>query len=1303
MTDQQPKEPTDPPWPADAPRLRRLKRAIRRRGSKQQRQARRERYEAALAESIDTYQQRREGVPEVGFEGDLPVLARRDEIAEAVAEHRVLVVCGETGSGKSTQLPKICLAAGRGVNGFIGHTQPRRIAARSVASRIADELHSSLGEHVGYKVRFQDETSPTTYIKLMTDGVLLAEAQSDRDFERYDTLIIDEAHERSLNIDLLLGLLRRVIDKRPDFRLIITSATIDAERFAKFFEIDDTPAPIIEVSGRSYPVEVRYQAGEGSSDGDPRGVHRQVGDAVYDLVTEGLSNTLVFLPTERDIRETAKLLRGRLVDQQVEIVPLYARLSSKEQQRVFQRSKQRRVVLATNVAESSLTVPGIFSVVDTGTARIARFAAKSRLQRLPIEAISQASANQRAGRCGRLGPGVCVRLYSEDDHNGRTPYTVPEIRRTNLAGAMLRLLTLRLGDLESMPLLDRPRPDALREAKRTLRELQAIDEQGSVSELGERIGRMPVDPRVGRMILAGDEEGCLAEVLIIAAALETQDPRERPVEKQEAADNCHKRFADHRSDFLGYLKLWDHLRQMRSDLSGSRFRKECVKQFLSIPKVLEWEDVHRQLLAMVKQQGLKVRQRNDSYAAVHRALLTGLLSGVALHRDESGYQCTSGEGFQLWPGSALRGTKPKWVVASEVVETSGRYLRGVARVRPEWLPQLADHLANRSYHQTRWSRKQQTVLALEKLTLFELPLSGSKIVPYGPINPAAAREVFLQEGLVDEGLRGDWGFLPHNRQAIEDRRQLEAMLRRSLSQTAGNDLLDFYNERVPADVFDTQSFRRWLRKTGDSAGECLKLPTRDESEGKKTDYNPADFPSHLKTAAGELPLRYENAPGAMNDGVTLVVPMDLAPTLDPDQIDWATPGLLRDRIIGLIRLLPKPLRTRLVPAPDVADAICEGLVFGEGSFRATLAEALSRRAGVPIEGSKLGLDGLPDPLRINLRVEDEAGECVVESRDFETVWQQTSPAAEHEQPRQERSRFIDDDQWTGQPQEKWAFDELPEHVEVQRGAHRFRAYPGLLDTGKAVRQALFADQDDAESSIADAVRRLFSLERRDALIEQVQWLPGVEDALAGLARFDPHRDLKREVSELLAFRALADVPVPPRDREAFQRLVDRGRESIAAAAQETAKPLKSLLGSWLEAKQQLANRGGQSEHTAVAEVREQIAALTPPGFLTATPWAQLQHFPRYFRATIQRLKRLAEGGGGQDTRMRDQVLPYADLLADLLASESGDILPQEVQRFRWMIEEYRVSIFAQKLGTAGKVSPKKLDAQLARCRRATRT
>ncbi|MEM9185325.1 MAG: ATP-dependent RNA helicase HrpA, partial [Planctomycetota bacterium] len=1214
--------------------------------------------------------------------------------------HPVVVVCGETGSGKSTQLPKLCLAAGRGIDGFIGHTQPRRIAARSVATRIAEELGSPLGKAVGYKVRFRDETSAATYVKLMTDGILLAEAQSDPLFERYDTIIIDEAHERSLNIDLLLGLLRRTVERRPGFRLVITSATIDADRFSRFYNIGGAPSPVIEVSGRGHPVDVRYQPPD-RPDGAPPGgddTPRRVAIALDGLLAERLSDVLVFLPTERDIRETTRLLRGRFAARGVEVTPLYARLSAKEQQRVFKPSGKPRVVLATNVAESSLTVPGIRSVVDTGTARIARYAARSRVQRLPIEAISQASADQRAGRCGRLGPGVCVRLYSEDDYESRAPYTAPEVRRTNLAGVVLRLLALRQGDLEALPLLDRPRPEALREARRTLRELQAIDDEGKLTPLGESVGKMPVDPRVGRMIVAADAEGCLAEVLVIAAALETQDPRERPAEKQEAAEASHQRFADARSDFLSYLKLWDHLRLMRGDLSGNQFRRACTRQFLSVPKVLEWEDVHRQLLAMVGQHGLKVGPRRDGYGAIHRSLLAGLLSSIALRRGDDGYQSPSGEGFRMWPGSGLRGTQPKWVVAAETVETSQRFLRTAARVRPEWLPRLASHLIKKDYAGAHWSYKQQTVLADERQKLFDLTLPGRRAIPYGPINPGAARVVFLREALVDEGLRGGWDFFEHNRNAVEALRKIDAKLRRDVPLVDDNTLFEFYNERVPGDVYDARGFRRWYRR--ESGGQDDPLRLHDEAlAAPPPELDAQAFPDALDLGTGELPLRYRHGrgtgvSGGEAEGVTLVVPLELVPTLDAARLDWAVPGLLRDRVIGLIRQLPKPLRTRLVPAPDVADRVCSELDFGAGNFRETIAGRLSHHAQTEIATADLRLDALPAHLGINVRVENAHGGVVAESRSLASLREALGldPAP--------RSRFIDHPVWRTPPSTDWSFDPLPKAFEVSHASGRFLAYPGLIDEGDGVAPRLFVDQSEAEASTRRGVRRLFLLRYADELLTHVDWLPEIGRVLDDLRRWERLRDYRYEVAELLAFRVVDPIPATPRDADAFEELAAACKPRVPIAIQEITKPVLGSLGTLAEARGWLASTPLGPESDVAIDIREQLAALTAPGFLIDTPPGRLPHFPRYLRAVAARLRRIAEGGQSQDRKMHARVAPHAHRLAELDASESGDVVPEERERLRWMIEEYRVSVFAQQLGAAERVSDKRLEEQWRRCRRA---
>ncbi|MEM9657179.1 MAG: DUF3418 domain-containing protein, partial [Planctomycetota bacterium] len=830
------------------------------------------------------------------------------------------------------------------------------------------------------------------------------------------------------------------------------------------------------------------------------------------------------------------------------------------------------------------------------------------------------------------------------------------------------------------------------EAKKTLFELRAVDEQGAITPLGERIGRMPVDPRVGRMIVAADEERCLAEVFIIAAAIETQDPRERPVERQDAAEESHKRFVDSRSDFLGYLNLWDHLRQMRSGLSGSRFRKECVKQFLSVPKVLEWEDVHRQLLAMVRNLGMKIAPRGDKYGALHRALLTGLLSGVALRRGEEGYQSASGEGFELWPGSALKGAKPKWVVAAETVETSKRYLRGVARIRPEWLPRLAEHLAAKRHHDPHWSRKQQTVLAHEKLSLFDLPLPGRKTIPYGPVNPAASRGVFLQEALVEEGLQGNWDFLLHNREAIERLRRLDAKLRLANPLVDGRTLYEFYNEHVPEKIFDLRTFRRWYRRTSSDNDRLLHLDV-ESFEQAAPQLDEKAFPDRLQTNSGELPIKYAHQRGAAADGMTLIVPIDLAATLDARSIDWAVRGLLRQRVVALIRLLPKPLRTKLVPAPDVASRVCERISFGEGEFAATVAEALTQQAGAEISASDLRVIDMPDHLRMNLQVEDHEGDCVIESRDLSEVRKRLGLG---EQP---RSRFVPDDQWNRPPAAAWTFGDLPPTVTVVRGVHRLQAYPSLLDTRDAVEPRLFADREDAEVSLRLAVQRLFFIAAGADLVTQVEWLPEWDKLAAGLKRFDRRRDFTREVAELLAERALAESPTMPRTAEAFESVQASARERIAWAAQDITKPVLRLFRALLEAHESMPRPTFGSDDPAVADIHEQIAALTPPAFLIEMPWSRIQHYPRYFRAISERLRRISEGGAAQDRKMHRRVQLHVERLHELMDSASGSIARTEVETYRWMIEEYRVSVFAQRLGTVEKVSDKRLEQQWSCCRR----
>jgi ATP-dependent helicase HrpA len=859
----------------------------------------RKRLEEELRQSIARREFRARGVPPITFDADLPITARREDIAAAIREHQVVIVCGETGSGKSTQLPKICLEMGRGIAGLIGHTQPRRIAARSVAARIAEELGSPLGRAVGYKVRFSEAIGPQSYIKLMTDGILLAETQSDPNFEQYDTIILDEAHERSLNVDFLIGYLKRLLPRRPDLRVIITSATIDAARFAEHFaegsrhtpcavgpklaasesEADGTrrvPAtlgcPIVEVSGRTYPVEVFWRPMEADEEGNEPDLQDAVRAAVDEVARIDRGDILIFMPTERDIHETAKTLRGRPLpgdgrSDDTEILPLYARLSIQEQQRVFQPGPKRRVVIATNVAESSLTVPRIRFVIDPGTARISRYSPRTKTQRLPIEAVSRASADQRKGRCGRVGPGICLRLFGEADYLARDDYTMPEIQRTNLAAVILQMKTLRLGELEDFPLIDPPKPEAVKDGYRTLFEIGAIDEQQELTEIGRRLGRLPVDPRIGRMILAGIDEGCLPEVLVIAAALEVQDPRERPLEKQEAADNAHARFADEQSDFLGYLKLWDFYHGLKETLSRNQLQRACRQNFLSVTRMREWLDVHRELLEVVRDEGVRGAdcqsakhaadwQSAPRYDAIHRAILAGLLSSIAQRGETHEYTVAGGGKANLWPGSGMFRSKAKWIVAAEQVETTRRYLRCCGRIDPLWIEPLAEHLIKRTYSDPHWESKWASAVALERLTLFGLVIVAGRPIRYGPIDADISRQLLIEHGLVQGDLWPKPAFLAENEALLEEVERLQAKMRNRDLAIDNGEQFAFYDARLPADVYDGAQLNRWLKAGGerpigdDDAGRSA--PRRRRGEGRGLSRRVAHL--ELGACAG-LPLR----------------------------------------------------------------------------------------------------------------------------------------------------------------------------------------------------------------------------------------------------------------------------------------------------------------------------------------------------------------------------------------------------------------------------------------------------------------
>ncbi|MGO9109203.1 MAG: ATP-dependent RNA helicase HrpA [Thermoguttaceae bacterium] len=1303
-------------------------------------------------------------VPRLTFDPDLPISARRADIAAAIRDHQTVIVCGETGSGKSTQLPKICLEMGRGIAGLIGHTQPRRIAARSVAARIAEEIGSPLGRDVGYKVRFSESIGPQSYIKLMTDGILLAETQSDPNFDHYDTIILDEAHERSLNVDFLIGYLKRLLPKRPDLRLIITSATIDAARFAEHFSTAAGPAPVVEVSGRTYPVEVFWRPMEPDEDGIEPDLQDAVRAAVEEVARIDRGDVLIFMPTERDIHETAKTLRspplpGDATGQETEILPLYARLSIQEQQRVFQPGPKRRVVIATNVAESSLTVPRIRFVIDPGTARISRYSPRSKTQRLPIEAVAQASADQRKGRCGRVGPGICLRLFSEEDFLGRDRFTMPEIQRTNLAAVILQMKALRLGELDDFPLIDPPKPEAVRDGYRTLFELGAIDDQQELTEIGRRLSRLPVDPRIGRMILAAIEEGCLHEMLIIAAALEVQDPRERPLEKQEAADKAHAQFVDEHSDFLGYVKIWDFYHKLKDTLSRNQLQKACRQNFLSFMRLREWLDVHRELLELVeeaggsgqaagrrgqpaagREQGGDRRKRTDSgnrplptlhpkYDSIHRAILAGLLSSIAMRGEGHDYNVAGGGKANLWPGSGMFRSKAKWIVAAEQVETTRRYLRCCGRIDPRWIEPLAEHLIKRTYTDLHWESKWASAVALERLTLFGLVIVAGRPVRYGPIDADASRQLLIENGLVQGDLEPKPALLVHNEELLDEVQRLQAKLRQHNIVISEWERFAFYDQRLPAEIYDGVQLARWLRESPENARQITMSKADLLRQG--SDVAEDAFPDQLAAGSWELPLDYTFEPGQQHDGVTVTVPLEALNQVEREPLAWLVPGLLEEKVLAMIRSLPKALRTRFVPAPEAAKRAMAELRHGEGNLRAQVARALSHIGGVEVSAKDFDDERLPPELQMNVRVTDAEGQTLAAGRDLDALRRQLGAEAA------EAFTAIDDPRWNRDGLTTWDLDELPAEIDVSRGRLAMKAYPALVDGETCVGLRLVDSPQRAAHETRFALRRLFLLAAGREVKTQVDWLPGMDKAQPAAALI-PGFDLRQQLAELLAAGAWPDDVELPRTKTEFEAALSTARQRIGLAVQD----LAGVIGPWFEAYREArtaldaasgtsagATKGAMTKVTPVAwgkltlpatsplspaapgrmgevqgvrakwqyaidDVRGQLARLAGPKCLSTTPRTWLRHCPRYFRAIRLRLEALMSGGMAKDRERYEEFLPRWQGFLDWIAQHGPQCeADPELIHYRWMLEEYRVSLFAQKLGTSIPVSPKRLEQQ----------
>ena len=1256
-----------------------------------------DRLERDATRSGERFDARKAVVPKVKYPPELPVTERRDELADAIREHQVVVVCGETGSGKSTQLPKICLDLGRGVAGMIGHTQPRRIAARSVASRVAEELGVSVPV-VAHKVRFTDQTTDATLIKLMTDGVLLAETQSDRFLERYDTVIIDEAHERSLNIDFLLGYLKNLLPRRPDLRVIVTSATIDVARYSEFFGTGTpggegfAPAPVIEVSGRTYPVELRYRPlppeDEQGRQPEPE---EHLADAVAEVCKEGPGDVLVFVPTERDIRDASDALRGRRFPGggSTEILPLYGRLSVKEQQKVFRPSAGRRVVVATNVAESSLTVPGVRYVVDTGTARISRYAARTGVQRLPIEGVSKASARQRAGRCGRVGPGVCIRLYSEEDFESREEFTPPEIQRSNLAGVILQMAALRLGTLEDFPLLDPPRPASVRDGYETLTEIGALDEEYRLTDLGRTLFKMPVDPRIGRMVVAGADEGVLADVLVIASALEMQDPRDRPIDRQGAADAAHAQFVDAGSDFLTLLNIWKWYHDRNRDLSRGKLQHACRQNFLNYVRLREWSDVHRQLADLARSAKLPARSHSgETYDPVHRALLSGLL-GKCLYRPDDGPEYTAAGGVKcvLWPGSGIFRKKPKWAMAAELVETTRRYARTAARISPQWIEPLAPHVVKYEWGEPRWNADAGSAQCDEKVTLYGLPVVPRRTAGLAKYDALHARTLFLQHGLVEYDLPGvDPADGSGGPEFLYFNRQLQLEAERLQAKARGRDLLvgqqarfEFYDARLPNAVTDLPRLNKWLKEATEEERAGLVMDRADFIKAGADEPDAAAYPDALNLSGAEARIEYDLRPAGAgsdqaNDGLTVFVDRAEAHRLSAARLGWLVPGLLAEKVTALIRGLPKDLRTRFVPVPDTAKEVVERLTFGEGDLLAELSRVLQRIGGERVPVALLEAIELPRHLRMTVRVTGgDGGPATVavpsDARGERAVLAPAKPPGE---------RFHRDGLTA------WDFGELPERVEVDGRT----LCPGLVDAGATVSLRLFDTPEKATHFTRGGLRRLLALSEPTA-------------CAAGPAGAGVTAD---ELRLLVADRALApgDDPhafEPPRSDAGWAKLRSAALARLPGARDAVDALAAGLVPALAEVRASLDAPNPPAWEEAVLDVLQQIEALVPPRFVLGTDWPRLTEFPRYLAAANARFALLKSGDLKGDGEREDRLAPHrARLDRRLDRVPAGADPPGKVAAYRWLVEELRVSLWAPDLGHPPAVIERRLEKQWQRAK-----
>ncbi|MES2537037.1 MAG: ATP-dependent RNA helicase HrpA [Pseudomonadota bacterium] len=1269
----------------------------------------------------------RNPLPPIVFPEELPVSGKRAVIADALRASQVLIVCGETGSGKTTQLPKICLELGRGQQGLIGHTQPRRIAASSTAKRIAQELGSPLGEHVGFKVRFTDTLTPGAWIKLMTDGILLAETQTDPLLKQYDTIIIDEAHERSLNIDFLLGYLKQLLPRRPDLKLIITSATIDADRFARHFGTEGKPAPVIEVSGRLYPVEVRYRPvdntdssaakpGAAPSMAQKERGQRDLMDAVADAVDElcriGSGDVLVFLPGEREIRDAAETLRKHHPPQ-VEILPLFARLSAQEQERVFRTSNARRIVLATNVAETSLTVPGIRYVVDAGLARVKRYSYRNKVEQLQIEAIAQSAANQRAGRCGRVAAGVCIRLYEEQDYLLRPKFTEPEILRSSLAAVILRMKSLHLTDVETFPFIEAPPGRAIADGYQLLQELGAIDDNNQMTALGRQLAKLPLDPRVGRMILAARENACLSEVLIIAAALSVQDPRDRPMDAQAAADNAHKKFADEKSEFLSYLKIWTWFEEaIAHKKSNKQLLEHCRASFLSQLRLREWREVHSQLLTIVREQGWRLNELPATYEQLHTALLTGLLGNVGFKaEDEAVYLGARGIKFAIWPGSSLLKKAGRWVMAAELVDTTRLYARCIAQIQPEWLERVGGHLLKKSYGEPRWEKRTAQVSAYERATLYGLVVYSQRRINFGAINPKEAREIFIRDALVGGEFDTRAPFFAHNQKLIREIENLEHKSRR-LDVLVDEELIAaFYDQEIPQDIHNGIAFEKWIKDASAKNAKLLYLNRDDlmrhEAAGVTTDL----FPKVMLVAGVDMGLSYHFEPGTARDGVTLTVPLYSLNQVAAGRCEWLVPGMLKEKVHLLLKSLPQKLRRHCVPLPDYAAGFCDRIharkAFGKGNLLDAIIADVREQTGIATRSTDFKVETLPAHHFMNFKIIDEHGRQLEMGRNLGALQSEFGGQARESFQRLAEQTVITGGEQPSAPQRQsgpapqaseakanvvseyqnltsWSFGELPELLEIQQGRQTLTGFPALVDRKTHCDLEVFDDPAEAARIHHIGLRRLFALQLKEQLKYLEKNIPGLQQMGMQFMSLGSQEELRDQIIEAGLERACLQEPLP-KNAEEFNTRKEAGKSRLGLLVNEIARLGSQILVEYHALPKKL--QGAKAHAAAVADIQSQLQSLVGKRFIADNDYAQLTHFPRYLKAINVRLEKL-RADPTRDVRL---MAEWAQVAAPWQrAQKERKNADPKMNEFRWLLEELRVSLFAQELRTPMPVSAKRL-------------